>query len=236
MRINKYIAECGVCSRRSADKLIESGVVRLNGRVVKELGVDININRDVVTVNGQKIVLVNSYTYIMFNKPKGCVTTVSDDRGRKTVFDYIDLADKVRLFPVGRLDYETEGLLLLTDDGDLAQKLTHPSNEIGKTYNIVVEGEVKEGDIAVLRNGVIIDGVKTKKCKLKLVEYENNLSKLEITIFEGRNRQIRKMFESKGYNIVFLRRIAVGQLRLGGLSRGKYRYLHEDEIYYLKNL
>ncbi len=236
MRINKYIAESGVCSRRAADKLIESGVVRLNGRVVKELGVDINVNRDVVTVNGQKIALVSNYTYLMFNKPKGCVTTVSDDRGRKTVFDYIDITDKVRLFPVGRLDYETEGLLLLTDDGELAQKLTHPSNEIGKTYNLVVEGEVKEGDIAVLRNGVIIDGVKTKKCKLKLIEFADNLSKLEITIFEGRNREIRKMFESKGYNIIFLRRIAVGQLRLGGLSRGKYRHLREDEIFYLKNL
>lgn len=234
MRINKYIAEAGVCSRRAADKLITDGAVKVNGRVCRELGKDINIYNDSVSVNGVRAVLPTEYTYIMFNKPKGCVTTASDDRGRKTIFDYIDI-DK-RLFSVGRLDYDTEGLLLLTDDGDLAYKLTHPSHEIDKTYHLSVEGEVKEGDLAVLRKGVEIDGVKTKPCKIKFLEFSDGLSKIEITIHEGRNRQIRKMFESKGYNIVFLRRISVGNLRLGGLGRCMHRPLRDDEILYLKKL
>lgn len=234
MRINKYIAEAGVCSRRAADKLIADGAVKVNGRVCRELGKDINVYNDSVSVNGVRAVLPTEYTYIMFNKPKGCVTTASDDRGRKTIFDYIDI-DK-RLFSVGRLDYDTEGLLLLTDDGDLAYKLTHPSHEIDKTYHLSVEGEVKEGDLAVLRKGVEIDGVKTKPCKIKFLEFSDGLSKIEITIHEGRNRQIRKMFESKGYNIVFLRRISVGNLRLGGLGRCMHRPLRDDEILYLKKL
>lgn len=234
MRINKYIAEAGVCSRRAADKLISDGAVKVNGRVCRELGKDINIYNDSVTVNGVRAVLPSEYTYIMFNKPKGCVTTSSDDKGRKTIFDYINI-DK-RLFSVGRLDYDTEGLLLLTDDGELAYKLTHPSHEIDKTYHLSVEGEVKEGDLAVLRKGVEIDGVKTKPCRIKLLEFSDGLSKIEITIHEGRNRQIRKMFESKGYNIVFLRRISVGNLRLGGLGRCMHRPLRDDEILYLKKL
>lgn len=234
MRINKYIAEAGVCSRRAADKLISDGAVKVNGRVCRELGKDINIYNDSVTVNGVRAVLPSEYTYIMFNKPKGCVTTASDDKGRKTIFDYINI-DK-RLFSVGRLDYDTEGLLLLTDDGELAYKLTHPSHEIDKTYHLSVEGEVKEGDLAVLRKGVEIDGVKTKPCRIKFLEFSDGLSKIEITIHEGRNRQIRKMFESKGYNIVFLRRISVGNLRLGGLGRCMHRPLRDDEILYLKKL
>lgn len=234
MRINKYIAEAGVCSRRAADKLIADGAVKINGRVCRELGKDINIYNDSVTVNGVRAVLPSEYTYIMFNKPKGCVTTASDDKGRKTIFDYINI-DK-RLFSVGRLDYDTEGLLLLTDDGELAYKLTHPSHEIDKTYHLSVEGEVKEGDLAVLRKGVEIDGVKTKPCRIKFLEFSDGLSKIEITIHEGRNRQIRKMFESKGYNIVFLRRISVGNLRLGGLGRCMHRPLRDDEILYLKKL
>lgn len=234
MRINKYIAEAGVCSRRAADKLIADGAVKVNGRVCRELGKDINIYNDSVTVNGVRAVLPSEYTYIMFNKPKGCVTTSSDDKGRKTIFDYINI-DK-RLFSVGRLDYDTEGLLLLTDDGELAYKLTHPSHEIDKTYHLSVEGEVKEGDLAVLRKGVEIDGVKTKPCRIKFMEFSDGLSKIEITIHEGRNRQIRKMFESKGYNIVFLRRISVGNLRLGGLGRCMHRPLRDDEILYLKKL
>lgn len=234
MRINKYIAEAGVCSRRAADKLIADGAVKVNGRVCRELGKDINIYNDSVTVNGVRAVLPSEYTYIMFNKPKGCVTTSSDDKGRKTIFDYINI-DK-RLFSVGRLDYDTEGLLLLTDDGELAYKLTHPSHEIDKTYHLSVEGEVKEGDLAVLRKGVEIDGVKTKPCRIKFLEFSDGLSKIEITIHEGRNRQIRKMFESKGYNIVFLRRISVGNLRLGGLGRCMHRPLRDDEILYLKKL
>ncbi len=234
MRINKYIAESGICSRRAADKLIEEGLVKVNGKVCKELGRDINVYNDTVVVDGKKAVLLSSNTYIMFNKPKGCVTSSSDDRGRKTVFDYIKT--NKRLFSVGRLDYDTEGLLILTDDGDLAYKLTHPSHEIDKTYILTVEGQVKEGDLAVLRNGVEIDGIKTKPCKIKFLDFSEGLSKIEITIHEGRNRQIRKMFESKGYNITFLRRVSIGDLKLGGLGRCMYRPLNDNEIDYLKKM
>lgn len=234
MRLNKFIADCGVCSRRAADKLIEEGRVKVNGKTVSEMGYTLKQN-DNVSVDGNSIVPPARFTYIMLNKPKGCITTASDDKGRKTVFDYVGLENK-RLFPVGRLDYDTEGLLILTDDGDLTYKLTHPSHHIGKTYVAHVEGEVKEGDIAVLRNGIVLDGVKTSKCRIKNLGFDGKISKIEITIFEGKNRQIRRMFESKGYNIVFLKRISIGDLKVGGLSRGKTRHLRDDEIDYLKSL
>lgn len=235
MRINKFIAECGVASRRNADLLIKEGRVKKNGKVVVECGVNVDEKNDTVTVDGVKLALPSSFTYVMLNKPKGCVTTASDEHGRKTVFDYLDVSDK-RLFPVGRLDYDSEGLLLLTNDGDLSFRLTHPSNEIPKTYVVKIEGEIGEGELAKLRNGVYIDGVKTRKCKMKLVEFKDNVSKLSATIYEGKNRQIRKMFESVGKNVIFLKRVAVGDLRLGGLARGAWRYLRDDEVYYLKNL
>lgn len=234
MRINKYIADCGVCSRRAADKLIEEGRVKVNGKTVTEMGLYVK-NGDSVTVDGRAVSIPAYFTYIMLNKPKGCITTASDDKGRKTVFDYVEQENK-RLFTVGRLDYDTEGLLILTDDGDLTYKLTHPSHQIGKTYIAHIEGEVKEGDIAVLRNGILLDGVKTSKCRIKNCGFDGKLTKVEITIFEGKNRQIRRMFESKNYNIVFLKRISIGDLKVGGLGRGKTRHLRDDEVAYLKSL
>lgn len=235
MRLNKFLAECGVCSRRKADELIAEGKVSVNRKVVREMGVDVDAQRDVVFVEGKKVVKVTHYDYIMFNKPKGCVTTVSDEKGRKTVYDFLDLDDK-RLFPVGRLDYDSEGLLLFTNDGDLTYKLTHPSSEIPKTYIVKIEGEIQESDLAILRKGVTVEGVKYSRCKVKVKGIENGLTRLEVIIFEGKNREIRRMFEAVEKNVVFLKRVAVGELRLGGLSRGGYRELNDFEIEYLKKL
>lgn len=235
IRLNKYIADCGVCSRRAADKLISDGLVSVNGKIVRELGTTIDESNDSVIVEGRKVEPVSRYRYIMLNKPKGCVCTVSDDKGRKTIFDYVDIKDQ-RLYPIGRLDYDTEGLILLTNDGALAHKLTHPSHEIPKTYIAKVEGTVGETDLATLRNGITLDGIQLHRSKIKLLETENEgaISRFEVTIYEGRNRQVRRMFESIGKEVVFLKRAAVGDLRLGGLGRGLYRYLTEKEIDSLK--
>ena len=235
-RLNKYLASCGVASRRESEKLILDGRVKVNGKVVKELGTQVNENNDRVSVDGNLVKPVLDYSYIMMYKPKGCVTTMKDDKGRKTVYSYLEDLNIPHLVPVGRLDYDTEGLLLLTNDGELVHALTHPSHEVPKTYVVKVEGEVPEHKLAQLRKGVEIDGVKTAKAKVKLVEFKDNISRFEMTIHEGRNRQIRKMFEAVGEEVIFLKRISVGNVRLGGLARGTYRYLNDDEIEYLKKL
>ena len=231
MRINKYLAESGVCSRRAADKLIDEGCVKINGKICM-IGQDVDEILDSVTVNGKKINLVKNYEYYMMNKPKGYVCTVKDDKGRKTVMDL--LPDNIkRIVPVGRLDYDSEGLLLFTNDGDLTYKLTHPKNEVPKTYLVKTEKPVSERDIIVLRQGVEIDGVKTKKCSVRFIETTKNGSKLHITITEGRNRQIRKMIEAINNSVDFLKRIKIGDLTLSGLNRGEIRKLTAAEIEYL---
>lgn len=234
MRINKYLAECGVASRRNSDQIIKDGRVSVNGKKVETLGLDINPEHDNVTVDGKSVKIPNKFTYILFNKPKGCITTVSDDKGRKTIFDYVP--NENRVFPVGRLDYDSEGMLIITNDGQLTERLTHPRNEIPKTYSVKIEGDIVESELAVLRAGVVIDGKKTKKCKLKVIDKTKTHTKLEMTIYEGRNREIRKMFETIGKNVVFLKRIAIGDFRLGGLGRGEWRYLKDFEIEYLLNI
>lgn len=234
MRLNKYLAECGVCSRRKADEIIAAGRVSVNGRKAAELGTEVREGTDVVFLDGKKIVPVTHYEYLMFNKPKGCVTTRSDEKGRKTVFDYI--GTERRLVPVGRLDYDSEGLLLFTDDGDLTYRLTHPFAAVPKTYIVKIEGEIAESDLAILRKGATYEGVKFSRCKVKLLGEENGLSRLEVVITEGKNREIRKMFAAVEKNVVFLKRTAIGDLRLGGLGRGCSRELNEYEIAYLKSL
>lgn len=236
MRINKYIASCGICSRRAAEELILDGKVKVNGKVVKELATEIDEYNDTVTLDGRKITLVSRYIYIMFNKPKGCVCTVKDDKGRKTIMDYLESFSDKKIFPIGRLDYDTEGLLLLTNDGDLANKLTQPISEVPKTYIAKVEGEIAESDLARLRNGIVLDGVKLRRCKIKLLGTEDNVSRYEVTIFEGKNRQIHRMFESIGKEVVFLKRIKIGDVKLGGLGRGANRYLTEKELASLNRL
>lgn len=231
MRINKLIAESGICSRRNADKLIMDGEVKVNGKVCT-LGQEVDPISDSVVVSGKKINIVSKYEYYIMNKPKGYVCTVKDDKDRKTVMDLLP-ANITRVFPVGRLDYDSEGLLLFTNDGDLTFKLTHPKNEIPKTYLVKTEKPISDKDINLLRSGVVIDGVKTKKCNIKVIESNKNFTKVHITITEGRNRQIRKMFEAIGNNVDFLKRIKIGDLTLSGLNRGEIRKLTREEIDYL---
>lgn len=235
MRINKYLASCGIASRRKCEELILSGKIEVNNKVVVDLSTQIDETKDEVKYNGNIVKPESELVYYILHKPKGYVTSVKDDRNRKTVMELLQ-DNKYRVFPVGRLDYDSEGLVLLTNDGELANRLTHPSYEVEKTYIVKVNGLIKESELAVLRNGVVLDGVKTKKAKLKLLNYENNISKIQIKIMEGRNRQIRRMFSEIGKEVIFLKRIAIGELQLGGLSRGKVRQLNSFEAEYLKKM
>ena len=234
MRINKFLADKGIASRRHADEMISAGRVTING-VVATLGANVE-EGDEVAVDGVVLdTAEKKMEYYIMNKPKGVVCTVSDDRGRKTVMDL--LPEGVgRIFPVGRLDYATEGLLILTNDGDLAFRLTHPSTEIPKTYEAKIEGTLTHQDLNPLRSGVEIDGVLTKKCKVNIIETNKEYTRVEITIKEGRNRQVRRMFEAIGKNVMLLRRVSIGQLRLKGLDRGQIRPLTELEVLYLQGL
>ena len=233
MRINKFLAEKGVASRRHADDMVAAGRICINGKVA-ELGANVE-EGDEVTLDGKQLAAEQTYQYFIMNKPKGVVCTVADDHGRKTVCDLLP-ETAGRVFPVGRLDYATEGLLILTNDGDLAFRLTHPKAEIPKTYMARIEGTLTEKDLNPIRSGVEIDGVLTKKCKAHIVETNKAYTKVHITITEGRNRQIRRMFEAIGRNVDFLKRVAIGQLKLKGLDRGQSRPLTEMEIAYLKGL
>ncbi|MBQ9715500.1 MAG: rRNA pseudouridine synthase [Clostridia bacterium] len=234
IRLNKYMADCGVDSRRNCDKIILEGRVRVNRKLVNELGFMVNEDNDTVTVDGRKIVLKSKNVYIMLHKPKGYVTTVKDEKERKTVMELVDV--KARVYPVGRLDYDTEGLLILTNDGDLTYKLTHPKYEVTKKYVARIEGEIEERDLEQLRRGVEVDGKKTAPAKAKLVEKYDDGCKVELTIHEGRNHQVKKMFEAIGKNVAFLKRTEMGEIRLGGLGRGKWRHLNDKEIAYLREL
>lgn len=234
MRINKFLAEAGVCSRRAADELIKNGRVYVNGAKAT-LGVEIDPTKDEVVFDGKKLSKRKQFLYYIMNKPKGYVTTVKDDKGRKTVMDLLPPIND-RIFPVGRLDYDTEGLLIFTNDGDLADRLMRPANEIPKTYLAKIEGEIGDLALSRLRAGVYIDGVKTGRSNVKIVDKTKDHTKLSVTITEGRNRQIRKMFESVGKEVVFLKRIKIGDLTLSGLDRGQVRKLTQEEIYYLQNL
>ncbi len=230
MRINKYIASCGVCSRRAAETLITGGKVKVNNKVVTDLATDIDEFNDTVTVEGKKINQVNRNIYIMFHKPKGCICSLSDEKGRKTIMDYLQDFENKRIFPVGRLDYDTEGLLLLTNDGAFANKLTQPSNEVPKTYIVKIAGEVEGKDLETLKQGMVIDGIKLRKSRINLLGCVDGVSRYEITIYEGKNRQIHKMFENIGKEILFLKRVQIGELKLGGLTRSTYRYLTPKEL------
>ena len=234
MRINKFLAEKGVASRRHADAMIADGRVKING-VVATLGANVE-ETDVVLVDDVALSREEKREeYYIMNKPKGVICTVADDRGRKTVMDLLP-ESAGRVFPVGRLDYETEGLLILTNDGDLAFRLTHPTSEIPKTYLVRIEGTMTEKDLNPIRSGVELDGVLTKKCKAHIVETDKAYTKVHITITEGRNRQVRRMFEAIGRSVSFLKRVSIGRLKLTGLDRGKVRPLTEQEIIYLKGL
>lgn len=228
MRINKFLSNSGLASRRKCDQLIEEGKVFVNGKQVTELGSQINEKKDKVTVEGKTITLPSSFVYIKLNKPKGYVCTAQDEKGRKTIYDLIDSEE--RLFSIGRLDYDTEGLILLTNDGDFANKVAHPKFNIDKEYRVTVEGEIKESEMAVMRKGVVVDGQRMPSSIVNFISYENGYTKLSVIIDEGQNRQIRRMFEAIGKTIKLLKRVRIGQVRLGGLRRGDYKDLTEVEL------
>jgi len=235
MRLNKFMAMCGVASRRACDEIIESGRVRVNAVVVKKLGVQVEPSKDIVAVDGKAIRIKGEFEYIMLYKPTGYITTASDPQGRKTVFDLLPKNGQ-RLFPIGRLDCNTSGLLLLTNDGDLAQKLTHPSFEFGKTYVAVVKGDINETELAKLRTGVDIGGFTTSNAQANVLKKYDGQSEVELTIHEGKNRQVRRMFEALDMKVKSLKRITVGKLNLDGLKEGQHRPLNEEEIKYLKGI
>lgn len=234
MRINKFLAECGVASRRNCDKLIADGLVTVNGKVCS-LGQEIDENNDSISVNGKRINRVKKYSYYVMNKPKGYVCTVKDEKDRKTVMDLLPPGVD-RVFPVGRLDYDSEGMLILTNDGDFCNRLIHPSSEIPKTYLVKIEGSLEDSELIRISRGVVIDGVKTKKCTIKVVDQTKAFTKYHVTVTEGRNREIRKLFMSAGKEVKFLKRIRIGDLGMGSLDRGAVRKLSQEEIEYLKNL
>lgn len=234
MRINKFLAEQGIASRRGSDQIIAEGRVTINGKTARA-GDDVSA-ADTVAVDGKILSHKVKYEYYLMNKPKGYVCTVSDDKGRKTVMDLLP-ENAGRVFPVGRLDYDTDGMLLLTNDGDLAYRLTAPQSEIAKTYLVRIEGTITDQQLNRLRAGVEIErGVVTKKCKITVTETNKTYTKLRVVLTEGKNREIRKMFEVVGKNVDFLKRMKIGELSLTGLDRGAVRRLTQEEVFYLKNL
>lgn len=228
MRLNKFLSTAGIASRRKCDELIKEGRVSVNGQIMTEMGFDVNLKKDVVKFDGRVISLPTSFVYYKFNKPKGYVCSASDEKGRKTIFDLVN--SSYRLFSVGRLDYDTEGLLILTNDGDFANKISHPTFHIEKEYRVTVEGEILESEMAVLRKGVVVDGERLPSSKVKWLSYEKGFTKLSVIIDEGQNRQIRRMFEAIGKNIKLLKRIRIGKVSLGGLKRGELKELKPLEI------
>lgn len=228
MRLNKFLSNSGVASRRKCDELIKEGKVAVNGKLANELGTVINEKKDKVTVEGKLVHLPFSFVYIKLNKPKGYACTASDEKGRKTIYDLIECEE--RLFSIGRLDYDTEGLIILTNDGDFANQVGHPKFQIEKEYRVTVEGEVKESELAVMRKGVVVDGERMPSAKVEWLSFENGFTKLSVVIDEGKNRQVRHMFEAIGKSIKLLKRVRIGGVKLGGLKRGEYRDLTETEL------
>ncbi len=235
MRLQKYIAKCGVTSRRKAEELILATRVRVNGKLIEELGSKVDPNRDIVEVDGRIISLEKEKTYLALNKPVGYVTTLKDEHNRKTVVDLIKGVD-TRVYPVGRLDIDTEGLLILTNDGDLTYKLTHPSFEVEKTYLALVAGRPLEEELSRFRKGLMVDGIRTAPAKVRVIQTYEKTSLLEIKIHEGRNRQVRKMCSAINHPVEKLKRISFGSLGLEGIKLGEFRELSKDEVKELMEL
>ena len=234
-RLQKYLSECGVLSRRAAEKEIEAGNVKVNG-VIAEIGTKIDPESDVVEYKGNVICdnKQNGYTYIMLNKPAGVVTTMSDEKGRPCVSELVSELG-VRVYPVGRLDMYSEGLLLMTNDGALTEKLTHPRHEIPKVYHVKVKGAVNSSQMEKLTSDLTIDGYTIQPVKCRVLAISEKETVLAMTLYEGRNRQIRKMCEQCGLLIKKLKRVAIGELKLGDLPSGKWMHLTSAQVKYLKN-
>ncbi len=234
VRLQKYIAMSGKASRRGAEQLIDEGRVKVNGEFIREQGVKVEIGCDRVEVDGELIKVNEKKIYIALNKPSGYVTTIKDQFDRPTVMDLVEKEIHTRVFPVGRLDYETEGLLLMTNDGEWANKVTHPGFESKKKYYAVLKGVLTIPELNKIRRGVVIDGRKTRPCECEILEIDMGMTLVEITIHEGRNRQVRKMFDAVGHTVKALKRESVGIIELGNLPEGRWRYLTSSEIDYFK--
>ncbi|MEI3357093.1 MAG: pseudouridine synthase [Clostridia bacterium] len=230
IRLQKYIAKSGVASRRKAEELILEGKIQVNGKTITELGIKVNPEKDIVTYNGKKLKTEEEFVYILLNKPIGYVTTVKDQFGRDSVLDLVKI--KEHLVPVGRLDMYTSGALILTNDGDFVYKVTHPKHEIEKTYTVTIKGIVKNEEVEMLRKGVKIEDYTTKPAKVKILktDEEKNVSRLEITIHEGKNRQVRKMCESVGHKVLALHRSKIAGIGVKDIPLGKWRFMKEKEI------
>ena len=234
MRINKFLSSLGIASRRAIDKYIEEGRIKVNG-VIASTGIDVTED-DEIYMDNKKIETkrIEEKVYFMLNKPLEVLSASSDDRGRKTVVDLIK-TDK-RIFPIGRLDYMTSGLILLTNDGELFNRIVHPKSEIYKKYYVKILGEIKKEEIEELKKGVLLDDSKTLPAKISGIKYDKNKTSMYISIREGRNRQIRKMIEKFEYKVLMLRREKIGELSLGDLPEGKYRELTKQEVEYLYSI
>lgn len=233
IRLQKYFTDCGVMSRRAAEREIEAGQVIVNG-FKAAIGQKINPEIDIIEYKGKRISMSVEHknTYIMLNKPRGYLTSASDDRGRRCVTE-LTAGCNARVYPVGRLDIDTEGLLLLTDDGDFTYRLTHPKHEIPKIYRVTLIGEISDESLSKLSEPMELDGYQLAPVDIKLISRYNNETVIEITLYEGRNRQIRRMCSLAGLKLSLLSRIAIGELTIGQLMPGKWRYLKSDEIAYL---
>ena len=234
MRLQKYMAHCGAASIRKCEEFIKSGLVKVNDKIVTELGTKIDPNVDRVYLNGKRLTLENKKIYIILNKPIGVVTSASDEKDRKTVTDLVP--DDYRVYPVGRLDIDTTGLVFLTNDGELANILMHPKYKIGKKYIATVEGTPNARELSILREGLDIRDLKTSPANVKILKSFKQDSIIEIEIFEGQNHQIKRMFDYIGHKVKKLKRISMGEIELLNLDVGNYRYLSEKEIKYLKGL
>ena len=228
VRLQKFLADCGVASRRKSEDLISKGAVKVNG-VVAKIGDKIDPIKDKITVNGKKVVPSKKLYYIMLHKPRGFVTTMSDEQGRKCVAELVSDID-ARLYPVGRLDRDSEGLILMTNDGDFANKMMHPSNHIPKKYRVTVKPDINEEQLAQFNIGMEIDGRKTMPADARVIVKQPGRVVLEIILYEGRNRQIRKMCEKLGVEVARLKRTAIGNVKLGMLAPGDYRELTAEEL------
>ncbi len=233
-RLQKFLSECSVASRRKAEELIRQGRVRVNGKVAK-IGDKVDPKKDDVTVNGKKVTVVKQKYYIMLNKPRGYVTTMSDELGRKCVKELVEDVGAA-VYPVGRLDRDSEGLLLLTNDGTFANAVMHPRKHVPKTYRVTVRSNINDAQIEKLENGIDIegDGRNTLPANVRIIEKSAERSVFEITIYEGRNRQIRKMCEQVSLDVIRLKRNAIGSVKLGMLKTGKWRELTDDEVHRLQ--
>ncbi len=233
MRLQKYLAHCGVASRRQAELIIAKSRVTVNDEIITDPALDVS-DQDLIRVDGKLVKLNNTYKYYLLNKPLGVVSTASDEKGRLNVVDLID-SDK-RLYPIGRLDMDTTGIILITNDGKLTQILTHPKYELSKTYIAKVKGRPNKTSLNKLRNGLYIDGRKTKEAQVKILNSYPNETLVEITIQEGRNRQIRKMFDAIDHPVTSLKRIKIGEIEIGGLMVGDYRELSKEELDYINRI